>query len=254
MNTDNSIPDAVPQKEKFNFWRFIRLCSLKDFNEFKDEQSQEFLSLNRRISSLEDKLNYKSGEIQASLNYLSGKFCSCLEESVQIIGKQISEMNSALINRQEEFESKTNLQLTNLAASLEKLIKDLSTVSKKIKDLQNSTLSLLDESKSVLLLDIQKIQEDQKPFLKEANNLIKSNKNTEEKVKSACESVNGFQEQLKKQSKIHKEIEMMCAELMQTVRLLALNSLSGQIEMLLPEDSLKNASSEALPSNTKKKR
>lgn len=93
----------------------------------------------------------------------------------------------------------------------------------------------MNESKSVLLLDIQKIQEDQKPFIKEANNLIKSNKSTEESVKSACESVNGFQEQLKKQSKIHKEIEMMCAELMQTVRLLALDSLTGQIDMLLPE-------------------
>ena len=92
MNTDNmTTPEDVQPKEKFNFWRLIRLCSLKDFTEFKQEQSRTATELNSRLIALEEKLDNKTENIQKSIVELYQTFNNKLDETFRNIIIQIKE-------------------------------------------------------------------------------------------------------------------------------------------------------------------
>ena len=255
MNTDNmTTPEDVQPKEKFNFWRFIRLCSLKDFNEFRDEQSRNATDLNNRLIVLEKKLDNKTETIQKSIVELYQTNNIKLDETIRNLIVQINESKFALIKHQEDFVSDVNQQLAQLKVGLEQLSSIVSNITQTI----NQQIA---SSQEELISSIENVKEDQKSIGGEIKKVNSSNKTTQNKVDNLFASVAKYQDQLNQQTEIHARIEMMCAEVMNSnrellksndellnsLRILALNSLSGQMELLdllLPPDSAKDNKSE----------
>ena len=249
MNTDNMTTPEVQPKEKFNFWRFIRLCSLKDFNEFRDEQSRNATDLNNRLIVLEKKLDNKTETIQKSIVELYQTNNIKLDETIRNLIVQINESKFALIKHQEDFVSDVNQQLAQLKVGLEQLSSIVSNITQTI----NQQIA---SSQEELISSIENVKEDQKSIGGEIKKVNSSNKTTQNKVDNLFASVAKYQ-----QTEIHARIEMMCAEVMNSnrellksndellnsLRILALNSLSGQMELLdllLPPDSAKDNKSE----------
>lgn len=256
MNTDNmTTPEDVQPKEKFNFWRFIRLCSLKDFTEFKEEQSRTATELNSRLIALEEKLDNKTENIQKSIVELYQTFNNKLDETFRNIIIQINESKFALIKHQEDFVSDINQQLAQLKVETKQLSDIVSNITQTI----NQQIA---SSQEELISSIENVKEDQKSMVEQIKKVNSSSKTTQNKIDELFASVVKYQDQLNQQTEIHARIEMKCAELMNSncelmnsLRILALNSLSGQIELLeqLLPDSSKNNKSEKSPKGKQSK-
>ncbi|MBQ3349781.1 MAG: hypothetical protein IJG38_05230 [Thermoguttaceae bacterium] len=248
-------PEDAQSKEKFNFWRFIRLCSLKDFTEFKQEQSRTATELNSRLIALEEKLDNKTEIIQKSIVELYQTFNNKLDETFRNIIVQINESKFALIKHQEDFVSDVNQQLAQLKVETKQLSDIVSNITQTI----NQQIA---SSQEELISSIENVKEDQKSMVEQIKKVNSSSKTTQNKVDNLFASVAKYQDQLNQQTEIHAKIEMMCAELMKSncellnsLRILALNSLSGQIELLeqLLPDSSKNNKSEKSPKGKQSK-
>lgn len=236
MTYNQSNPDKVPSKERFNFWRFIRLCSLKDINKLKDEQSQAFTELNRRLTALEEKLDNNASEVQKSVDRLHQDICIKQEETIQKIGEQINNLKTEL--------KADSAQLKTIVSKItEAIAADFTSIVDKIVSQITAELKQqITASQDALSSSIEDVADVQQSIEKHINDIDATNKNAQQHVLSACSSVEDCHEQLKQQTEAHLEMEMMCAELMQTVRMLVLNTLSGQIEALLPESASENTS------------
>lgn len=234
MTTDNNLStDEAAPKEKFNFWRFIQLCSLKDFNAFKDEQSQAFTELNSRLTALEEKLSYKTREVQNSVDELHQDLSIKQTEAMQKIEEQINGLKTEL-----------NADVSQLQTIISKLAETIaaeftSVVNKTASQITSELDQKIASSQNTLSSSIENVTETQKTIENHLNDIDNSNKSAQQQALSACASVEDCHQQLQQQTETHLEIKRMCAELLQTVCMVMLDSLSGQIEMQLPEQPQK---------------
>ena len=248
MTDSNPNPNtSSPSKERFNFWRFIRLCSLKDFNALKDEQSQAFTEMSSRLTALEEKLDNKTNEIQNSVDVLHQDLSIKQAEAIQKIGEQINGLKIEL--------KSDSAQLQTIVSSItEAIAADFTSIVDKIVSQITAELNQqITASQNSLSSSIEDVADVQESIEERLNDIHAININAQQHVLSACTSVEDCHQQLKQQTKTHIEIENMCAELMQTVRMLVLNTLSSQIEMLLPENTSENVSENTSENTSSKK-